>query len=431
MTMPVQRLIQAAYRFRSASQANVAITFAVVLIPLLGCVGAAVDYSRANYAKTAMQAAADATALTAAKSWAANGVSTTQLEQSVSTWFNGEFNGKDVNNVQVTSATSSSPNSVTVTATGSVTTDFLGILGIKQLNVSVSSTAAWGMKLQLALVLDNTGSMAEYNKMPALKTASHQLLQQLQNAATHPGDIEVAIIPFTTDVNVGHSNVNGTSLKWSYTALNGSFGSTTTSTVTVSNSGWSGCVADRDQNYDVQNTAPNASDVTTLYPADNPWLGCPPEIMPLGHSWTPMNNLIDQMQPLGETNLTIGLVWGWQALTPGSPLNAPASSPNTAKIIIFMTDGFNTANRWTNVLFGSGTTAQIDARTQLVCQNIKAAGITVYTVQIDTGGASPPSTLLQNCASNVSKWFYLTNPGELVTTFGKIAANLSNLRLAR
>jgi Flp pilus assembly protein TadG len=431
MTMPVQRLIQAAYRFGSASQANVAITFAVVLIPLLGCVGAAVDYSRANYVKTAMQAAADATALTAAKSWAANGVSATQLEQSVSTWFNGEFNGKDVNNVQVTSATSSSPNSVTVTATGSVTTDFLGILGIKQLDVSVSSTAAWGMKLQLALVLDNTGSMAEYNKMPALKTASHQLLQQLQNAATHPGDIEVAIIPFTTDVNVGHSNVNGTSLKWSYTALNGSFGSTTTSTVTVSNSGWSGCVADRDQNYDVQNTAPNASDVTTLYPADNPWLGCPPEIMPLGHSWTPMNNLIDQMQPLGETNLTIGLVWGWQALTPGSPLNAPASSPNTAKVIIFMTDGFNTANRWTNVLFGSGTTAQIDARTQLVCQNIKAAGITVYTVQIDTGGGSPPSTLLQNCASNVSKWFYLTNPGELVTTFGKIAANLSNLRLAR
>ena len=431
MTMPVARLIQAAYRFGSASQANVAITFAVVLVPLLGCVGAAVDYGRANYAKTAMQAAADATALTAAKTWAANGVSSTQLQQAVSTWFNGQFKSNDVNNVQVTSATSSSPNSVTVTATGSLTTDFLGILGIKQLNVSVSSTAAWGMKLQLALVLDNTGSMAESNKMPALKTASHQLLQQLQNAATHPGDIEVAIIPFTTDVNVGHSNVTGPSLKWSYTALNGSFGNTTTGTVTVSNSGWSGCVTDRDQNYDVQNTGPNASDVTTLYPANNPWLGCPPEIMTLGHSWTPMNNLIDQMQPLGETNLTIGLVWGWQALTPGSPLNAPASSADTAKVIIFMTDGFNTANRWTNVIFGSGTTAQIDARTQLVCQNIKAAGITVYTVQVDTGGESPPSTLLQNCASDVSKWFYLTNPGELVTTFNQIATNLSNLRLAR
>jgi Flp pilus assembly protein TadG len=430
--MPVQRLIQAACRFGPASQANVAITFAVVLIPLLGCVGAAVDYSRANYVRTAMQAAADATALTAAKTWAANGVSATQLQQSVSTWFNGEFDGKDVNNVQVTSATTSSPNSVTVTATGSVTADFLGILGIRQLDVSVSSTAAWGMKLQLALVLDNTGSMAASNKMTALKTASHQLLQQLQNAATHPGDIEVAIIPFTTDVNVGHSNVTGPSLKWSYTALTASgFGNSTTSTVTFSNSGWSGCITDRDQNYDVQNTPANASDAATLYPADNPAFGCPPEIMPLGHSWTPMNNLIDQMQPLGETNLTIGLVWGWQALSPGSPLKAPAASSDTSKVIIFMTDGFNTANRWTNVLFGSGTTAEIDARTQLVCQNIKAAGITVYTVQVDTGGDSPPSTLLQNCASDTSKWFYLTNPGQLVTTFSQIAANLSNLRLAR
>jgi Flp pilus assembly protein TadG len=426
--MPVRRLIQAAYRFGSASQANVAITFAVVLVPMLGCVGAAVDYSRANYVRTAMQAAADATALTAARTWAANGVSATQLQQAVSAWFNGEFNGKDVNNIQVTSATTSSPNSVTVTATGSVTTDFLGILGFKQLDVSVSSTAAWGMKLQIALVLDNTGSMAASNKMASLKTASHQLLQQLQNAAAHPGDIEVAIIPFTTDVNVGHSNVPGPSLKWSYIALNASNG--TTGTVTFSNSGWSGCVTDRDQNYDVQNTPASASDAATQYPADNPAFGCPPEIMPLGHSWTPMNNLIDQMQPLGETNLTIGLVWGWQALTPGSPLNAPAASTDTSKVIIFMTDGFNTANRWTNVLFGSGTTAQIDARTQIVCQNIKAAGITVYTVQVDTGD-SPPSALLQNCASDTSKWFYLTNPGELVTTFNQIATNLSKIRLTR
>jgi hypothetical protein len=144
-----------------------------------------------------------------------------------------------------------------------------------------------------------------------------------------------------------------------------------------------------------------------------------------------MNFLIDQMAPLGETDLTMGLVWGWQALTAGNPLNAPAPPPGTSQVVIFMTDGFNTANRWTNVLFGSGTTAQIDARTQLVCQNIKAAGITVYTVQVDTGGESPPSPLLQNCASSVGKWFYLTNPGELVTVFTQIATNISRLRIAR
>jgi hypothetical protein len=99
--------------------------------------------------------------------------------------------------------------------------------------------------------------------------------------------------------------------------------------------------------------------------------------------------------------------------------------------MIFMTDGLNTANRWTNVLFGSGTSAQIDARTQAVCQNIKTTGITVYTVQVDTSGESPPSALLQNCASSLSKWFYLKNAGELVTTFQQIGTTLSNLRIAR
>jgi hypothetical protein len=136
------------------------------------------------------------------------------------------------------------------------------------------------------------------------------------------------------------------------------------------------------------------------------------------------------MAPLGETNLTIGLVYGWQALSTGPPLNAPGLPPNTNQAIVFMTDGFNTANRWNNVIFGSGTTAAIDARTALVCSNIKAAGITIYTIQVDTGGESPPSTLLQNCASDTSKWFYLQDPNELVTVFTQIGTALSQLRIA-
>jgi hypothetical protein len=165
------------------------------------------------------------------------------------------------------------------------------------------------------------------------------------------------------------------------------------------------------------------------FPADNPFFGCPPQIVPLSSNWSTLHSVIDQMTPLGETNLTIGLAWGWEALTPGSPLNPPAPAPGTQQVIIFMTDGFNTANRWTNVLFGNGTTAAIDARTQLVCQNIKAAAITVYTVQVDTGGESPPSTLLQNCASDIGKWFYMTNASELVSTFSQIGTSLVSLHL--
>jgi Flp pilus assembly protein TadG len=406
---------------------NVAITFAFALLPILGLVGAAIDYSHAISIRVALQGALDSTALKLSKQ--ASSLTSKQLQSSAQNYFNGVFQRPEANSVSITATytTIGGGSQVTVDGSAAMTTSFMQILGYNSLNVTGASTVKWGMsKLRVALVLDNTGSMAQSGKMPALQTASHQLLQQLQNASNNPGDVQVAIVPFTTDVNIGNSNKNNGWLKWSYSG-SGPFGTTTT--VTVDPSTWSGCVADRDQNYDVQNSNPAGSAAAEI-PADNPLFGCPPQIMPLGHDWTAANNLIDQMKPLGETNLTIGLVWGWQALSTGAPLNAPGLPPNTKQAIVFMTDGFNTANRWNNVLFGSGTTAAIDTRTALVCSNIKAAGITIYTIQVDTAGDSPPSTLLQNCASDTSKWFYLQNPGELVTVFTQIGTALSQLYIA-
>jgi len=53
--------------FRHAKAGNVMLTFALALLPLVGFVGAAVDYSRGNSAKAAMQQAIDATGLILSK----------------------------------------------------------------------------------------------------------------------------------------------------------------------------------------------------------------------------------------------------------------------------------------------------------------------------------------------------------------------------
>jgi Flp pilus assembly protein TadG len=426
MNTTMRRLAAKVLRIGRDRHGNVAITFAFALLPILGLVGAAIDYSHAISIRVALQAALDSTALMLSKQ--APSLNAKQLQSTAQNYFNGVFQRPEAHAVGITATyTTSGGSQVTVDGAAAMTTNFMQILGYNSLTVTGTSTVRWGMsKLRVALVLDNTGSMAQSGKMPALQTASHQFLQQLQNAAQNPNDIQVAIVPFTTDVNVGNGNKNSGWLKWSYSATN-QFGAATT--VTVDQSTWSGCVTDRDQNYDVQNTNPAGSDATE-FPANNPLFGCPPQIMPLGHDWATMNSLIDQMAPLGETNLTMGLVWGWQALSTGPPLNAPGLPPNTNQAVVFMTDGFNTANRWNNVLFGSGTTANIDARTALVCSNIKSAGITIYTVQVDTSGESPPSTLLQNCASDTSKWFYLQDPGQLVTVFTQIGTQLSQLRIA-
>ena len=63
----IENLRRRAREFRAANGANVTLTFALATIPMVGFVGAAVDYSRANSVKAAMQAAADSTALMLSK----------------------------------------------------------------------------------------------------------------------------------------------------------------------------------------------------------------------------------------------------------------------------------------------------------------------------------------------------------------------------
>ena len=115
---------------------------------------------------------------------------------------------------------------------------------------------------------------------------------------------------------------------------------------------------------------------------------------------------------------------GWQSLT-AAPFTVPPKDPNYKynQVIILLTDGLNTQDRWYT------SQSSIDKRQQKTCDNIKAAGITLYTVQVNTGN-DPTSTLLQNCASDSNKFFLLKTSNEIVTTFNQIGTALSNLRLA-
>ncbi len=96
-------------------------------------------------------------------------------------------------------------------------TFFLGLppMNMSTMNVSASATISWGnSRLRVALVLDNTGSMADSGKITALQTATKNLLAQLKAAATNNGDVYVSIIPFVKDVNVGSSYNNENWIDW-------------------------------------------------------------------------------------------------------------------------------------------------------------------------------------------------------------------------
>ena len=419
-------------RFWKNAQGGVAPMLALTIIPLLTAVGAAIDYGRASAARTAFQTAVDSTALTLSKTAATTTAG--QLSTEATNTLNALFSRSDASGVTVTANYSTGAGSkVDLTATAKVPVVFLSFLGYSTIPISAKATATWGnTRLRVALVLDNTGSMSRDSKMTALQTASHNLLAQLQSAAVKPEDVYVSVIPFNKDVNIGASNYNASWLSWTdWNAANGSCSNTyyhSQSSCTsnghtwthANHSTWNGCLTDRDQNYDTTNDAPVAG--STLYPAEQ-YSSCPTALIGLSNDFTALSNKIDAMTPQGNTNQAIGLQMGWQSLT-ASPFTIPPFDSNYQykQVIILLTDGLNTQDRWYNYA------SSIDARQEKTCDNIKAAGITIYTVQVNTSG-DPTSALLQYCASDKNKFFLLTSADAIVTTFNQIGTALTNLRL--
>jgi Flp pilus assembly protein TadG len=400
-------------RFLADRSGGVAPVFAFGLIPMIGLFGASVDYSRGNAARSAMQSTLDATALMLSKD-AAN-MTPAQISAKATSYFTAQFNRPEVANVQVT-ALLSSPQAgsftLHVTSSGNVPTTFTKLLGKDTIDLSSSADVQWGIKkLEIALALDNTGSMAQSGKLTQLKSAAHNLLTTLQAAAKQPGDVKVSIIPFDTSVNIGTGYKDQF---WvDYTVKN------------IQKNQWTGCVIDRDQSNDVLDTTPVAGSVHTLYPAAN--CGQLTSMIPLTDildttGWTNLNNKIDAMQASGNTNVTIGLAWAWHSLTSNLPLpEGNPVAPDRDKVIVLLTDGTNTQNRW------SSSESSIDARTSLACANVKAANIKLYTVRVIDGNA----TLLKNCATNTNMYYEVSQASQLNAVFSSIAQTLANLRIAK
>ncbi|MCE9650597.1 MAG: VWA domain-containing protein [Parvibaculum sp.] len=398
-----------------------AVIFALTLIPVLIAIGAAVDISQAYIVKQRLTRALDAAGLAVG---GATGLPAAQIQTMAQNYFNANYPSSKIG-VPGTLSVTTSGNVVNLSVSAVMPTSIMGIVGFNTLNISASSQVTrMGKKLEVVLVLDNTGSMASSSKLTTLKTAAKNLITTVSAAAVNVGDVKVAIVPFTTQVNVGTANKNASWLRLSYpkTVTTCTFGiwcTTSTTTITVSKNSWQGCVIDRDQNYDTLSTIPT-SDVATQYPADQ---DCSiAGVMPLSSDWTALNDRIDDMVASGNTNTTIGLQWGWNMLVPGTPLSTAATTAtNLDKIIVFLTDGENTENRWSS----DGNT--IDARTTLICNNIKSTGIKVYSVRVIDGDA----TLIKSCATDAGMYYSVSNASQLTTVFASIAQALSNLRISQ
>jgi Flp pilus assembly protein TadG len=441
-----RKVREAIGRFAGAREGNIAVIFALSAIPIITFVGAAIDYTRAITARTSMQAALDSTALMLSKDLTAGTISAADIPTKASDYFAALYTNKDAIAPGVTAVytppTSSAAAKIVLTGTGSISTDFLRVAGYNSLGFGTSATTTWGnIRMRVALVLDVTGSMADDGKMTALKPAAKALIDQLSAIAKNNGDIYISLVPFSKDVNMGPSFKDASWIDWTdWDANNGSNVCTArdannhcTNRVWTPNSHdtWTGCLTDRTQNYDTTNTAPTLSNTQTLFPAEQ-YSYCDNSgakiatIMPLSYDWAALKAKIDTLVPTGNTNQGIGLAWGWMTLSQTDPFNAPAKDPNYQykDAIVILSDGLNTQNRWyTNA-------SQIDARQRILCDNAKAAGITIYTVQVNTGG-DPTSAVLQYCAQNTSSFYLVTSASQTASVFSQIGNQLSRLRVSK
>jgi Flp pilus assembly protein TadG len=212
MSTMLTRLATKARSFLRAKRGNVAMIFGLAVIPLAIAAGAGVDYTRAMLVRQQMGEALDAAALAIGST---TGVTSTTAQTIAQNYFNANYqvDESSFGTPSPPAVTYNSNGSVIISVTDNMPTVLMKLAGINTMAVNATSTVVWGQsKLWVALVLDNSGSMSAGDsggsKMTALKNASNQLLTILQGAAANAGDVQVSVVPFVSDVNVGTSNVS-------------------------------------------------------------------------------------------------------------------------------------------------------------------------------------------------------------------------------
>jgi len=160
-------------RFRREQRGNIAVIFALALVPMVSAIGCAVDYSRASQIRSKLQVAADAASVgSIAKTSAAfiaAGSMTTDGPISVgatdaSNIFSGNMSGVTGYTLNSMTATVTKTGSVvtsTVQFSADISTMFLGVMNKSAMTVTGTSTSTASMPLfiDFYLLLDNSPSM--------------------------------------------------------------------------------------------------------------------------------------------------------------------------------------------------------------------------------------------------------------------------------
>ncbi len=447
-----------------------AVFMAVGMIPLLGISGLAVDASLGYLLKSRMSKSLDTAGLSAGRV-----ALQTDAEDVARAYFDANFGngGGDVTIEDFDFQLDATRQFVTLTARASTPTKFMRIFGHDTMTVgarTVIERETSGM--ELALVMDNTGSMWG-SKFTAMQTAAYDLIDIIFGPDETVPNVWVSLVPYTATINIGAWNIG-----WLSTTDRA-----VTNPTDFDAQGWKGCVEARSGGLDEGDTTPAGGAFTSyFYPSttrtqDNNWpplkldladrndgrgpnLGCGPEITPLTASRTAIDAAIGNMGAWhrGGTTGNLGLSWGWRTLSPqwrglwggATPATLPLdyNTDFMEKTVVILTDG---NNQFYDHDGGSGTPgsdytsygrlenlgvttlgqgrAILDQRMARTCTSMKSEGIRIYSIIFGASPDATAQTLFRNCATQPSMYFYAPDNATLANAFKAIGGELANLRI--
>jgi len=219
---------------------NTAMIFGLLLVPILGFIGLAVDSSRAYNVKMQLQSSLDSAALAGGRFYGFSDRDTKIQNYFDANW-HGSVYGAEVSPLDISDTVDTEELKISATAT--LHPIFVNFLGINNITVGASSTVVdSNTTLEVALVIDTTGSMNSnvngVQKMASARDAATELLDILFAGKTTDDRLFLSVVPFVQNVNVGN-NYSGWLASGSEAAVPWNSGPYPTA------SGWRGCMFER------------------------------------------------------------------------------------------------------------------------------------------------------------------------------------------
>ncbi|MYZ46377.1 TadE/TadG family type IV pilus assembly protein [Propylenella binzhouense] len=375
----------------SNESGNVGIIFAFSAIPLIGLMGGAVDVTRQQRYKAEIANAMDAAAIALARQPA---MKKPEADAFVNRYVESVIGKPDASVHLPGFETEKTESGYVVSVEATMDTAFLPLLGFATLPIDLTTEVASSAgKYEIALALDNTGSMAQNGKIQALRKSAGELVDTLYAEEGSEDRVKVALVPFVTAVNI-----RGKAFDWSWIerkgaddpygfAFEGGKAVDRIALFAKMGSEWDGCVEARTSGYDETDEAPvDAATrwVPYLWPDEpdssyhsyladgvsgdywtrlrdlskygkkvkvndprtgGPNLACPRPVVELTDDVSRIKGEITQMQPhpASGTNIAQGLVWAWRVLSPEAPFTEGVaySDKETTKVLVLLSDGFN------------------------------------------------------------------------------------------